>query len=782
MKKMILLVLVLCSVSFGSKITDIDFVNKIDRISGDTLTFARNSVALARDGTSVNADVLRIDYLPIASPVEYTATTKWPLACDEIYIYAIDVNGRTLYKSRNGLSWSAIYTFTSSPAAAWITQKGTLLISLNAAASNVGGKVYRYADNTMTEVIADTVLTDGATSPAWSWTEANGMVFISEYRSSFTTDNARCVYMSRDDGLTWAKIHNPDNVTGRHLHQIVAASENGITTVYACYGDTTAKAMFKITDNGTASWTATEVTQPYTAVQPTAGIWIPETQKILFGQDASAPAIFTLDTSGTFTPVHLLDINLSSLTNKTINVFKIKKIGGTYLAAISAQASQNNFYTGVYASLDGVKWVRVVNIIDTWLNIIGQAPDGKIWCAKSDGGFYFDLPHVCNLAGGLIERAAAQSMSVTVPTAGSGAVSAGTTAAEETGAGLQWDGSSCKWSSDATITTFKSLRFTSATLPSALVAGDTVAASLWIKGHIGDGYGNNKGYSASGSTGISEVKIWAFTHDKDTPGTPVDRKYGFLNPNDGLWQKVVVPITIVSGIDNGEARVTINIYVTGAADPADADFILYVDGVAVEKAISPSEYNPQATARLADVLSYDPTADFPAAFTDIFVVATRFGTYQMGAPSSGDGVSYIYLRSYAVDADNFFAVVYDVTDFKLKLINEVAGENTVIASSAACYLTMDEPVTLAVARTGETATLHIWTGGAYQTTTGTITDHTVALSYFGSHPSGTQGGSLVFVRDLMYDSVLSDTEIKAEMQWPEIFEYNITSTASWLSF
>jgi hypothetical protein len=220
------------------------------------------------------------------------------------------------------------------------------------------------------------------------------------------------------------------------------------------------------------------------------------------------------------------------------------------------------------------------------------------------------------------------------------------------------------------------------------------------------------------------------------------------------------------------------LYIQGAANPADQSIDLKIDGITYEKNITPAEWHIATTDRNADVLSFQPTT-FPATFTDIFTFASRFGSYEMGARATGDGIGYIYIRSYAVDNDNFFAVVYDVNDKKFKLIDETATTNTVVATAdTETYFNRFQPITIAITRTGTTANLYVWTGGVYQTASGTITDHTITTSYWGCHPAGTQGGSLVFVRDVMYNDV--ESGVKNLMQWPEELPTTVNSSSGWI--
>jgi hypothetical protein len=55
-------------------------------------------------------------------------------------------------------------------------------------------------------------------------------------------------------------------------------------------------------------------------------------------------------------------------------------------------------------------------------------------------------------------------------------------------------------------------------------------------------------------------------------------------------------------------------------------------------------------------------------------------------------------------------------------------------------------------------------GGKYQTDSGIIGDHTIVTDYWGCHPAGGQGGSLVFVQSQMWDHAKSVADIQLAMQ------------------
>jgi hypothetical protein len=462
------------------------------------------------------------------------------------------------------------------------------------------------------------------------------------------------------------------------------------------------------------------------------------------------------------------------------NGFAGQKIFGLYAFAFTqSSASSASLYKhhGIMVSSDGVYWQRLINLptlgnIQSF-NLVGVGPDGNLWSgitpdSTTFNSFYCSFPNAVALKGALVERAGAQSFNNTPTVQADG----GTLVTPYTPAGGDpwvaadmWNGSSAdiRWYGTVTAEKYLTINGSGLEVIPDIALGDQVFVSFRIKGKIGDGSGNNRGAGSAGA-----LRIYAKT--STNTGTNTTNMYGYcyLDELTADWQWVTLPIVnTAADITGGIARMGVIIYTQAAADPEDQQFDILIDGVTFEKAIVPAEYHPQATARAAEVLSYAP-ASFPAAFTDIFSVGFRFGDWEMAAPSSGDGVSYIYIRSYSVDADNFIALVYDVNDKKFKIVNEVGGTNTVVSSSSAVYLTRDEVVSFAIIRSGTTATAYFIQGGTVYTLTGTITNHTLATMYWGSHPSGGQGGSLVYLRDVMYDSALAYSTAYDLMVWPDV--------------
>ena len=777
MKKylILLLIMVLSAVGWAAKVADIDFVNKINVVDSCSLTFARTGIAVNRDGTEVADGVMRTDTVTIATPVEYsTITGKQVIACDKNYIYAKSTTA--LYRSKLPTgSWQQIGTIAVGIVSAFVTDNGTLLVS-SEIASGAAGKVYRWDGTTLTLVVDSDVLTAGCNVKPWGWAEVGGTIFIAEYRSTLTVDNARCIYASNDDGLTWTKIHNPDHVTGKHLHKIVATLVSGVKTVYACYGDSSAWGMTKVVDNGTSTWTASAVTIPYVSLQPTSGVWVPEDDCIVWGTDGGVKPnglIKQALTGDTFTFVKHLTFNHSSSSYELIyNVFSLKKLGGLYFATgnrVSTDSASVNPYSGVWCSVDAINWNRIISYDSTEMYIGGIDSQDRIYvynAASSGNTLYFNKPQTYTVAGALIERAGDQRQNA-APT-----VDAGTTidAAYTT---IKWYGDdSYRWTSDAAIENTTTKMIIGTVIMPDITSGDVVYLAFRVKGSVGDSSGNDKG-SYGRITGYITI------YDNDNPAGTTDGATLSFYPMPDEWQWIVVPIKSTHTVAvAGRSRAKAWLYIQGAANPADQSIDLKIDGITYEKNITPAEWHIATTDRNADVLSFQPTT-FPATFTDIFTFASRFGSYEMGARATGDGIGYIYIRSYAVDNDNFFAVVYDVNDKKFKLIDETATTNTVVATAdTETYFNRFQPITIAITRTGTTANLYVWTGGVYQTASGTITDHTITTSYWGCHPAGTQGGSLVFVRDVMYNDV--ESGVKNLMQWPEELPTTVNSSSGWI--
>jgi hypothetical protein len=590
-----------------------------------------------------------------------------------------------------------------------------------------------------------------------------------------TEDNARRVYMSEDDGLTWAKIHDPPNVSGRHLHQVLPCRVDGEMRVYLCYGDGASYGMYYLTepnddDDDSPLWNATQVNLPF-AMQPTSGVWIPEQNAIIWGSDGSKPSgIIWHDLADD----HMEFVKRMS-SNKTdeFDSYTIRRCGSTYVAFVQ-QPSGDHKQSGIWVSKDGSHWARAVRYSMTSSLRLGGAgfgfgPDGKIWAGDAGKSIYFDAPDVITLEGALVERASHNlyDSSTHTPITKSAISVANETNDIWVGA---WPGPVSKRVREKPEgTPVASIQFEYVTISRGVSGdsairipdchtGDVINVHMRIKGNFGDGAGNNLGLSR---LRYAEVMVQV----KDTANLQTDTKVMSVYPDENGWQQVTTTVTVTRNhTPGGHSVVQLYFRVPTGYDPYDAEFDILIDGVMIEKSISPAEWQPYGLDRAADVLSYTPTS-FPAEVTDVFTVASRFGEFDMGAPSSGDGSSYIYLRSYKEDNDNFFAVVYDAADSKVKLVDETAGSNAVVATVAAgVYLFRNEAFTVGVTRSGTTVTLHVMAGGKYQTDSGIIGDHTIVTDYWGCHPDGGQGGSLVFVQSRMWDEAKSVADVQLAMQ------------------
>ncbi len=773
-------------------VEDIDFVNKKNKINHDQLDFVRNSIAYNKDGAFVADGVMRTDFITVASPVEYSVDDNYAaVACDSNYVYSLKQrNPFGLFRSQGaGAGWELIRYFPSFIQNARVTENGTLLVACRATSDGKAGVLWRRnSDDSWTEVVDPNALTPMSYIPFWGWTQLDGRIFFNEYGPMNEPNNPRCVYMSEDDGITWTKIHNPDNVTGRHCHTIVACYVDGEFRVYCSYGDGGSRCMYYLTepDDGGTEWNKTEVVLNFSQ-QNTTGIWVPEQNCIIWGADG-------FDKSSAITWHNLADDSFKVLQrtdfqwegNASYNAnYKYLTMGRYGSIGIAPASNNGNLcnhpYSGIWIS-DGFEfWAKAVRYQDGEMHFAGIGPDGNIWLRKgmvapfsfhSQSSLYFPIPRIRRLQGALIERASSNiwhcdSHPPTIYDA--------RTVINNDYIDDRWDvNSACsRWLSDSNgdglCAPIESIETLSApgypiyeTMPD-MDNGDMGFFTFWVKGRIGDGYGGNMGPWKAGRA-YAKVRVAEIS-----PGivrSKEEEVYFWPGPTND-WQRVVAHVTQDWAVEKpGSSRISGHIVAPAGVD-GKADVDLLIDGITLEKAICPAEWAPQDRKRQHDVLSYEPY-DFPEAFTDIFTVASRFGSYSMGCSTAGDGQSYIYLKSYAVDSENFFAVVYDTYDNTIKLVNECEGANSIsVISTKPVYLFDQEAFTIGVTRDGAIVNLYVWAGGEYQTTSGTITNHPIRKTYWGCHPSGSQGGSLVFVRDRIWNEAKSAVDVKKEMQWPE---------------
>lgn len=766
-----LFLLVWSSCAFGSDanlIEDIDFVARQNRIDGGDLTFVRSGIAIERDGSEVATGVMRTDSITIASPVEYTEIAEYRvLACDANYVYAAKSDAtRELYRSGGaGYGWNHLKTFEASVSSIFVTSQGTLLVALYKGIERAG-VIYRLnSDGTWHRVVGPDIFTIGAYVRDFGWAELDGRVFAGEYRIINQLENPGCVYMSEDDGQSWIKIHNPDDVEGRHLHTIVPCYVNGSFRVYIAYGDSN-WAMFYLTEpSGSGGiWDATEVALNI-CLNPTGGFWVPEANSIIWGADGSQR------------PKGLIKQNLSDdsmsyllrtewrrrdSSNHNYNFLSVKQYEELYVAAGSGTSTDLHEHSGIWVSQDYIHWALAVRYQDDNLCVRGIGPDGNVWVSTLNRSIYFPAPKSLYVEGALIERGGSQGAGETPVVQGGGA----TKVVNDHGTD-KWSGSVCsKWEPNDTVITSTQYLDLGESAIGDVMAGDLCIFSCWVKGSVGDGSGNNMGWDNRG-----RCRVLVRIRDKNVAESKDELFLNFWVGDD--WQRIVLPVraTWTQGIPS-DSRMRAIIYMQADAN-INAEFEILVDGVSYEKSICPAEWHDRETVRNADVLSYMP-ASFPAEFTDVFTVGSRFGDFDMGAASSGEGKSHIYLRTYADYVDNnVLAVVYDVTDRRIKLIDNPGVSQNLLAESSAMNFFRDEAITVGVTKVEQTATrLQVWVGGRYESINGSggFDDNVDKLSksYWGCDANSGQGGSLVFLRSRMWDEAKSEVDTKAEMEWPEI--------------
>jgi len=800
MKTMVVLFF-LCGVAgFGATVLDADFVNLKNRVDDEALIFARSGVAINRDGTSAADGVARTDTTNIISPTEVTEVAGYTvIAASPQYNAIYAVKSQVLYKSTDGKAWVTVGNVGQAALMGHITEKGTLIVGVGKASGGTSGTIWRYDGTTLSQTMADGVMLANASATYWSVSEAGGVIFVGEYLSTLGASNGRRVWASRDDGLTWTLVHNPDHVAGRHLHRPQAAIVDGIVTCYVTYGDSTLKEIFKIQEDAAGVWTATDLdisTKEFTN-QPTAGVWIPEKNIIVWGSDGGAGVgLYQMDLSdNTFTKVLALDRafdgNFSWLSNPAINFYSMYYYRGTYYAICTetdtavnigdelTDAEKDTNIGGIYASRDGTHWAKVVSY-STLSNLAIRGVDiyGRMWCSKGsiDGSFYFQAPTVSNQKGIVIERASRNFMDATDAVARANSATTIDIDREGTEKLAGFDaGNSWLWRNDAdaddtggedpddivTATTYLAVSRQS-TLNTKVRAGDQLIFNCRFKGTIGDGNGNNMGRS-----GLMQVRSALHLRDSDNTDQEVKNGYLTISPTVPPWQHYIGVMTSSYTHDDAGKLYSLfgaYLYIEAAADPDDAQWNIYLDMPVYELANYPSEWSVFSALRGAETLVFDPES-FPAVFTDVFNVGFRYSTEFANWGTQGDGESYLYLKSYAVDNDNFFAVVYDTYDKKVKIVNEAATVNSVVCTVAeAIHLWHDESINIAVTRSGTTVALYVYAAGDYQTASGTITNHTIDKCYWGSHPAGTQGGSFVYVYNQLTDSAMTAAQVQDAMR------------------
>jgi len=762
-------------------VADIDFVNAVNRVDGAALTFARSGVAYNQDGTTEADGVMRTDYLTVASlgeaivnPSPYRA-----MACTSDYIYAS--SGSKVMRTRgNDYPWAGIGSpFSASVRSMWGTDAGSLLVSID----GTPGAVYRMGkdETTFTKVLDLEV----GTVAKWGWNEGAGAIAVTEYRSTADDANeSRRVFLSRDDGQTFMKIFTSPNLQDgdlgtRHSHSVCPCVIGGEFRVYVAYGDKGQAGCLYLTeawDGANADWTETYVS-PKWLMQPTGILWLEGSDNLTFLSDGSVKVqgLYTHDAvAGTWKVAAQIEKHPDGADTaaKSYMFLAGRRVGNLLIAAGDEMtAGASGYSSGLWASADGENWTRILRKTLTAdpLNVAGLGPDGNIWCSNATQSFAVPMPTVIRQQGALIERASDNKFTYTATETPSWSHNTTANAGVAVGDNTDnlWDSAgtyNMYWTDNGTPMTSASsyFRWKSSTehiFGSKLQAGDRIITTCWHKATaMTDG---SRDTDANGGVyaerGLFFSPHWVLRLEGNDTG--VDLVYSKVRwmPIVDQWTRCVVYVDIIATATN-DTYAKFWVYSAGGTSPEDLTADFYMDGICIEGAICPAEYAPNGTDRAQDVLYLDPA--FPAIFTDTFTVASRFHWFTMksGRATTGDGISYIYLRSYSVDNDNFIAVVYDVSDYKIKLVEEVAGTNAVICTlDNPTYWMAEQGINIGVTRSGTAVTLTVGVDGEIQTKSGTLSGTpTIDRSYWGSHPAGTQGGSLVFSDSRMWDAVTTD--------------------------
>lgn len=728
-----------------TKIADIDFVNLRDIASEADLTFSRDSVAyLPSTGAQVESGAARIEPVTVATPVEVsTIADKWVCGTDDAYLYSAD--NRILYKSRDGQDWSLMHNFGSTIRSMHVTAQKTLLVGTE------DGKMWRYDGSSWANVTTTTVGVFGD----FSWSEAAGHIFVSEYRTAFDTNNARRTRLSKDDGLTWEVIYTPDNVAGspgQHSHTPCACVVNGEVICYQSYGDGANAMIRKLTFNGT-TWDA-EVIEDKIKDQPCSAVWIPERNVILWGSDGSPRSSSIVE--------HDLSTDLASIVfyggrqnfdplqyvDKMVNFFYAKKVGGLYVfCGVDLLGTEKR--GGLWLSNDGVNFVPIVQDLSDPRRIVQYK--GKMYWGDYNNkcSYYCDMPNCYRSKGCLIERNSDNLIGlddeVFAPMTGYT-----TTFINDLAEGRQ--NVRLKLSGDSSITkylqygTVQSIQH----LTGNMDAGEWYYFSVWVKGRFLTPE-NVEGFTIKAS-------VYDNVIDGGSGGYTDQNQYRNIT-NDDIWKRYIVAVKTAYDLSATRGRHNISWTHNGT-------FEIWLDDWNCEAGkLCPAHFQPRDTVRPQEVLSY--TKAYGSTFTDVLTFAPTFDSNFCFGKAVGD---YVYIKTYIEDASNYMAVVLDTYDKKIKLIDQTG----VIANSSTLEWYENQAMTVAVTRDGTSSALHVWTPNGYETDSGTVAELTFASVNYGSDAAGANGGSFIFVRNVTYDSVLSD--VKDYMQWPKQVRVKETET------
>jgi hypothetical protein len=322
-------------------------------------------------------------------------------------------------------SYSAGYTTLNSGA---LLDDGYLIVCLRKTADDTG-RLFRVnpitgeaeqctitgddiSNNTMFGYLAD-----------FGWTGVHGnKIVIGEYGDKTKVDGGKRVYLSEDYGKSFSLIYTRPKQAGQgmHIHLCVFHPTNP-NIIYVSFGDSPYSNLIKLT-KGETEWAA-ETTG--LRVQPTAALACGN--KLLFGNDGVLPfpTIFLFDPE-TNTAEAVLRFPLRSTTypnapyytpERDTYCFSIKQLNGVYYASTYMSGGETCYSKGVYASLDGRNWTRLISELITsgFREIVGIDNQNRIWMSyvtSSNWGIYrLPVPKIKNIKFTFAERGITNELS-----------------------------------------------------------------------------------------------------------------------------------------------------------------------------------------------------------------------------------------------------------------------------------------------------------------------------------------------------------------------------------
>lgn len=323
-----------------------------DTVQGRWMVFERASPACTRDGVRVEADEPIFERMALVARKwmrvlgEPSSETIVPLAWYGGYLWGGRPWSSTcsapqwVYRSGDGITWEPVApTLGGRVKSMYVSSFGDLFVATGCGSgSSVPGRVFRWNPDTESFDLVLTMLSSGAFAKHWSWTEANGILYVAEYGNKNLPDNARRLYRSLDGGATWELVYDPPPAESYHVHRIVADAARG--HLYYSHGDEADFDKLMRSSDGGFTWESLSDVH-----QPTAGLARPE--GVYFGADAVHVGIYRFP-GGTDVPEWVC-------TRPVLGyVWDLRQIGSTLYAAVNDHELNNP--PALLASADGTTW------------------------------------------------------------------------------------------------------------------------------------------------------------------------------------------------------------------------------------------------------------------------------------------------------------------------------------------------------------------------------------------------------------------------------------------